>query len=51
MAFHHPILSFLTLIAKRGIRDFIAEPIMGHAKGHYIKDIYTHLHGKVLCRK
>lgn len=48
MAFHHPIFFFLTLVAKRGISDGIAEPIMGHAKGHYIKDIYTHLHAKVL---
>lgn len=46
MAFHHPIFFFLTLVAKRGISDGIAEPIMGHAKGNDIKVIYTQLHGK-----
>lgn len=44
MTFHRARHSFRTIAAKRGIRDSIAERIMGHAEGNDIKDIYTHLH-------
>lgn len=44
MTFHRARHSFRTIAAKRGIRDGIAERIMGHAEGNDIKDIYTHLH-------
>ncbi|GHT34556.1 hypothetical protein AGMMS49574_22220 [Bacteroidia bacterium] len=33
-----------TIAAHKGIRDTIAERIMGHAEGNDIKDIYTHPH-------
>jgi len=39
ITFHRARHSFRTIAAKKGIRDGIAERIMGHAK-----DIYTHLH-------
>lgn len=44
ITFHRARHSFRTLAAKKGIRDGIAERIMGHAEGNDIKDIYTHLH-------
>ena len=44
MTFHRARHSFRTIAAKKGIRDGIAERIMGHAEGNDIKDIYTHLH-------
>jgi len=40
---HRARHSFRTIAAKKGIRDSIAERIMGHAEGNDIKDIYTHL--------
>lgn len=43
MTFHRARHSFRTIAAKKGIRDSIAERIMGHAEGNDIKDIYTHL--------
>lgn len=43
MTFHRARHSFRTIAAKKGIRDSIAERIMGHTEGNDIKDIYTHL--------
>ncbi|MDR1501018.1 MAG: hypothetical protein LBT43_00995 [Prevotella sp.] len=43
--------SFRTIAAKKGIRDSIAERIMGHAEGNDIKDIYTHLHDEDIVRE
>lgn len=43
MTFHRARHSLRTIAAKKGIRDSIAERIMGHAEGNDIKDIYTHL--------
>jgi integrase len=51
MTFHRARLSFRTIAAKRGIRDGIAERIMGHAEGNDIKDIYTHLHDEDIVRE
>jgi integrase len=44
MTFHTARYSFRTIIAKKGIRDGIAERMMGHAEDNDIKDIYIHLH-------
>lgn len=44
MTFHVARHTWRTIAARRGIRDTIAERIMGHAEGNDIKDIYTHLH-------
>lgn len=44
ITFHRARHTFRTIAARRGIRDGIAERIMGHAEGNDIKDIYTHLH-------
>ncbi len=43
MTFHRARHTFRTLCAKKGIRDGIAERIMGHATGNTIQDIYMHL--------
>ncbi len=43
MTFHRARHSFRTIAARKGVRDGIAERIMGHAEGNDIKDIYTHL--------
>lgn len=51
MTFHRARHTFRTIAAKRGIRDGIAERIMGHAEGNDIKDIYTHLHDEDIVRE
>lgn len=51
MTFHKAKHSFRTLAAKKGIRDGIAERIMGHAEGNDIKDIYTHLHDEDIIQE
>lgn len=51
MTFHRARHSFRTIAAKRGIRDGIAERIMGHAEGNDIKDIYTHLHDEDIIQE
>lgn len=51
MTFHRARHSFRTIAAKRGIRDGIAERIMGHAEGNDIKDIYTHLHDEYIVQE
>lgn len=51
MTFHRARHSFRTLAAKKGIRDGIAERIMGHAEGNDIKDIYTHLHDEDIVQE
>ncbi|MFT4224308.1 site-specific integrase [Dysgonomonas sp.] len=51
MTFHRARHSFRTIAAKKGIRDSIAERIMGHAEGNDIKDIYTHLHDEDIVRE
>ncbi|QIK53134.1 site-specific integrase [Dysgonomonas sp. HDW5B] len=51
MTFHRARHSFRTIAAKRGIRDGIAERIMGHAEGNDIKDIYTHLHDEDIVQE
>lgn len=49
--FHRARHSFRTIAAKKGIRDGIAERIMGHAEGNDIKDIYTHLHDEDIVKE
>lgn len=51
MTFHRARHSFRTIAAKKGIRDGIAERIMGHAEGNNIKDIYTHLHDEDIVQE
>ena len=51
MTFHRARHSFRTIAAKKGIRDSIAERIMGHAEGNDIKDIYTHLHDEDIVQE
>ena len=51
ITFHRARHSFRTLAAKKGIRDGIAERIMGHAEGNDIKDIYTHLHDEDIVQE
>lgn len=51
MTFHRARHSFRTIAAKKGIRDSIAERIMGHAEGNDIKDIYTHLQGEDIVQE
>ena len=51
MTFHRARHSFRTIAAKKGIRDGIAERIMGHAEGNNIKDIYTHLHDEDIVKE
>lgn len=51
MTFHRARHSFRTIAAKRGIRDGIAERIMGHAESNDIKDIYTHLHDEDIVQE
>ena len=51
MTFHRARHSFRTIAAKKGIRDGIAERIMGHAEGNDIKDIYTHLHDEDIVKE
>lgn len=51
MTFHRARHTFRTIAAKRGIRDGIAERIMGHAEGNDIKDIYTHLHDEDIVQE
>jgi integrase len=51
MTFHRARHSYRTLAAKKGIRDSIAERIMGHAEGNDIKDIYTHLHDEDIVKE
>lgn len=43
ITFHRARHTFRTIAAKRGVRDCIAERIMGHAIGNNIQDIYMHL--------
>lgn len=51
ITFHRARHSFRTIAAKKGIRDGIAERIMGHAEGNDIKDIYTHLHDEDIIQE
>lgn len=51
MTFHRARHTFRTIAAKKGIRDGIAERIMGHAEGNDIKDIYTHLHDEDIIQE
>ena len=51
MTFHRARHSFRTIAARKGIRDGIAERIMGHAEGNDIKDIYTHLHDEDIVQE
>ena len=51
MTFHRARHSFRTIAAKKGIRDGIAERIMGHAEGNEIKDIYIHLHDEDIIKE
>lgn len=51
MTFHRARHSFRTIAAKKGIRDSIAERMMGHAEGNDIKDIYTHLHDEDIVQE
>lgn len=51
ITFHRARHTFRTIAAKRGIRDSIAERMMGHAEGNDIKDIYTHLHDEDIVRE
>lgn len=51
MTFHRARHSFRTITAQKGIRDSIAERIMGHAESNDIKDIYTHLSNKDIIRE
>ena len=51
ITFHVARHSFRTIAAQKGIRDGIAERIMGHAEGNDIKDIYTHLHDEDIVKE
>lgn len=51
MTFHRARHTFRTIAARKGIRDSIAERIMGHAEGNEIKDIYTHLHDEDIIKE
>lgn len=51
MSFHRARHTFRTIAARKGIRDSIAERIMGHAEGNDIKDIYTHLHDEDIIKE
>lgn len=51
ITFHRARHTFRTIAAKRGMRDSIAERIMGHAEGNDIKDIYTHLHDEDIVQE
>lgn len=51
MTFHLARHTFRTIAARKGIRDSIAERIMGHAEGNEIKDIYTHLHDEDIIKE
>lgn len=51
ITFHRARHTFRTIAARKGIRDGIAERIMGHAEGNDIKDIYTHLHDEDIVRE
>lgn len=51
MSFHRARHTFRTIAARKGIRDSIAERIMGHAEGNDIKDIYTHLHDEDIVKE
>ena len=51
MTFHRARHTFRTIAAKKGVRDSIAERIMGHAEGNDIKDIYTHLHDEDIVKE
>lgn len=51
MTFHRARHSFRTIAARKGIRDGIAERIMGHSEGNDIKDIYTHLHDEDIVQE
>lgn len=51
MTFHRARHTFRTIAAKKGIRDSIAERIMGHAEGNDIRDIYTHLHDEDIIKE
>jgi integrase len=42
---------FRTIAAKKGIRDSIAERIMGHAEGNDIQNIYMHLSDEDIVRE
>ncbi|KAA6344843.1 hypothetical protein EZS27_007551 [termite gut metagenome] len=46
MTFHMSRHTFRTIAARKGVRDTIAERIMGDAEGNDIKYIYTHLHNE-----
>jgi integrase len=51
MTFHRARHTFRTIAAKRGIRDGIAERIMGHAEGNDIQNIYMHLHDEDIVQE
>lgn len=51
ITFHRARHSFRTIAAKRGVRDGIAERMMGHAEGNDIKDIYTYLHNEDIVQE
>ncbi len=51
ITFHRARHTFRTIAARKGIRDGIAERIMGHAEGNDIKDIYTHLHDEDIIKE
>jgi site-specific recombinase XerD len=51
MTFHRARHSFRTIAAKKGIRDSIAERIMGHAEGNDIQNIYMHLSDEDIVRE
>ncbi|MBK5719845.1 tyrosine-type recombinase/integrase [Dysgonomonas sp. Marseille-P4677] len=43
MTFHTARHTFKAITVRKGIRDCVAERMMGHSEGKDIKDIYTHL--------
>lgn len=51
MTFHRARHSFRTIAAQKGIRDSVAERIMGHAESNDIKDIYTHLSNEDIIKE
>lgn len=51
ITFHRARHTFRTIAAHRGVRDGVAERIMGHAEGNEIKDIYIHLHDKDIIKE
>jgi integrase len=51
ITFHRARHTFRTIAARKGVRDGIAERIMGHTEGNEIKDIYTHLHDEDIIKE